>query len=268
MYKVDYTKFGIPNNMSREEAARLSTQNRVDSYNATTGMDDGTGVQCDLCRNRGAIAFVDPISMHFTVRPCKCQATRRTVTRLQKQGIYNQAKRYKLSSFHTDTETQKVMKRTVERFLADHTGHWLMLCGQSGAGKTHLCTAAFVQLSFREGMDGRYFLWNANGRQLKAASMEDDSGLWDKYKKCELLYVDDLFKGKLDPTDADVRLAFELLDYRYGNQLTTIISSEMSFGQLTALDEAVAGRIKEMCGSYLVNIEKAPEKNFRFYHEQ
>ena len=262
MGRLDLTR-----NLTPEELERLSVQNRVDSYNAMPGPDDGTGVDCPLCRNRGTVAFLDEASLHFTIRQCKCQGTRRTVKRLQRQGIYNQAKRYKFGSFRTDTEAQAIMKRTVEEFTQKPDAHWLMICGQSGAGKTHLCTAAFVRLSFQKGMDGHYFLWNSDGRQLKAASMEDASGLWDKYKKCELLYIDDLFKGKpgQEPSDADIRLAFELLDYRYGNQLTTIISSEMEFGRMVNVDEAVAGRIKEMCGPYLVNIAKAPDKNVRFY---
>lgn len=256
-------RFGLPQ-VDPEEAERLCVQGRVDSYNALAGDDDGTGVQCDLCRNRGDIAFVADNGF-FTVRPCKCAGTRLTVKRLQKCGIWERAKRCELSSFKTDTHTRQAMKSAVEQFIAAPDGRWLMLCGQSGVGKTHLCTAAFVKLSHRYGMAGEYMLWNADGRELKSSSMDDEKGLWERYKTAELLYIDDLFKGRQDqpPTDADIRLAFEILDYRYNNRLTTIISSEMTLDRVLSLDQAIAGRIKEMCGPYLVSVAHDPAKNYR-----
>jgi DNA replication protein DnaC len=264
---IDFSKFGVtiqaPGDV--DDLFRQSAQARVDEYNRTAGQDDGTGIHCAQCLDRGYIAFLHPDSGTFTIRPCKCHGTRLTVRRLQENGIWERAKRCRLDAFHGDTDTRKAMKSKVEQFIADPAGHWLCLCGQSGAGKTHLCTATFVQLSHKLGLAGQYLLWNAGGRQLKAASMEDPGGLWDKYKTAPLLYIDDLFKGASGPTDADIRLAFELLDYRYNNRLITILSSEMPFPRLMQTDEAIAGRIKELCGPYLVNISPDTTKNYRLY---
>ena len=58
-------------------------------------------------------------------------------------------------------------------------------------------------------------------------------------------------------------MAFELLDYRYNNDLITILSSELTFDRLLSLDEAIAGRIREKCGPFLVNIARAAGKNYR-----
>lgn len=264
MQPIDFSRFGIPT-MDPEQAAACLVQSRVDSYNALIGKDDGTGVHCEKCRDKGDVAFVDPESGNFTIRQCQCYGSRLTVQRLKRCGIWERAKRCKLEKFQTETPAQQAMKSAVVRFITEPQGHWLMLCGQSGAGKTHLCTAAFVQLSHRRGLAGQYLLWNADGRQLKAASMDDDAGLWSKYKQTELLYIDDLFKGRQDqgPTDADIRLAFELLDYRYNNRLITILSSEMTFDRLLSLDQAIAGRVKEMCGDFLISIAPDSAKNFR-----
>ena len=156
------------------------------------------------------------------------------------------------------------MKEVTERFITEPQGHWLMLCGQSGCGKTHLTTAAFVQLSYRLGLEGQFLQWNQDSRALKAAALEDDSRLWDRYKTAELLLIDDLFKGAgQGPSDADIRLAFEILDHRYNNTLTTIISTELPFDKLLTIDQAIAGRIKEMCGDFLVSIAPDAAKNFR-----
>ncbi len=264
MQLTDFSKFGVPA-MDPDQASRMLEQSRADSYNALTGKEDGTGVHCEECRDKGFVAFVDPDSGKFTIRECRCYGTRLTVQRLQRCGVWKRARHCKLEDFKNNTPTQRAMKELTEQFSQDPEDHWLMLCGQSGAGKTHLCTAAFVQLSHRRGLAGQYLLWNADGRQLKAASMDDDAGLWGKYKQTELLYIDDLFKGRQNqgPTDADIRLAFELLDYRYNNRLITILSSEMTFDQLLSLDQAIAGRIREMCGDFLVSIAPDAAKNYR-----
>ncbi len=246
---------------SRAYWVRANLENRVKAYNATKGGEDGTGITCPDCNNKGTVAFVSPDSGNFTVRPCKCYGLRCTIKRLQKCGVWHQAQRYRLDNFQTDTPTRRAMKSITERFLQEYKGHWLMLCGQSGAGKTHLCTAAFVSLTYQAGLCGAYFLWNRDGRRLKANVLEDPEKLWKRYRESELLYIDDLFQGSR--SEADRRMAFELLDYRYNNDLPTVLSSELSFQQLLELDQAIAGRIREKCGPFLVDIAPEIRKNYR-----
>ena len=53
----------------------------------------------------------------------------------------------------------------------------------------------------------------------------------DKLKKVKVLYIDDFFKGGI--TDADFRLAFEIINARYNDKgLRTIISSEVKIKDL------------------------------------
>jgi DNA replication protein DnaC len=258
---LDFSKFHIPD-LPPEEAQRRATQLRVDTYNRETQADDGTGIVCDTCHGKGLVAFVSPETGNFTTRPCKCHGTRLTVGRLQRAGLWERAKRCRLEQYQVETPTQRALRDTTLAFLQDPKDHWLLLCGQSGTGKTHLCVAAFVQLSYRLGLAGEYFRWNADGRALKSATLEDPGDLWQRYKDTELLYIDDLFKGGT-PSGADLRLAFELLNHRYDNRLMTIISSEWQFDQLLQLDEAIAGRIQERCGRFLVNVGADQGKNFR-----
>ena len=248
-------------NMEMNNSFRVTEQNKVDTYNQSQGADDGTGVQCADCNNRGNIAFLSDGGT-FTIRDCKCAGTRLTVRRLQKQGLYEAARVKTLPNFQADTETQRALKGLARKFLKEKELHWMVLCGQSGAGKTHLCTAVFVQLSFNRGLDGRYLLWNSDGRRIKAAAKDGDEQLLNDFKRCKLLYIDDLFKCKRDsePSDADVRLAFEILDYRYSHKLMTIISTEMLLEDIRYLDEAIYRRIHEMCGPYIGNIGKDPGK--------
>lgn len=247
--------------LNADDPFRAMAQIRVDTYNQGQGKDDGTGIQCGDCNNRGNLAFLDE-SGFFTVRPCKCAGTRLTVLRLQRQGLYEAAKSKTLPAFRTDTEMRKTLKILVRNFLNEKESRWMILCGQSGTGKTHLCTAAFVRLSFERGVDGRYLQWISDGRRMKAAAKDGDEQMLNDFKNCKLLYIDDLFKCKRDsePSDADIRLAFEILDYRYSHKLMTIISTEMMLEDIRDLDEAIYRRIHEMCGCYIGNIGRDPNK--------
>lgn len=249
--------------MSKEvnDPFQAMEQMKVDTYNQSMGEDDGTGIQCDKCNNRAFIAFLNDMEK-FSVRPCKCSGIRLTVKRLQRQGLYEAAKKKTLPGFQTDTESQRALKTLVRQFLEEKDPRWMILCGQSGAGKTHLCTAAFVRLSVDRCLDGRYLVWNSDIRRIKATAKDGDDRMLNDFKQCNLLYIDDLFKCKRDsePSDADVRLAFEILDYRYSHRLITIISTEMLFEDIQYLDEAIYRRIREMCGSYIGNIGRDPGK--------
>ena len=76
-----------------------------------------------------------------------------------------------------------------------------------------------------------------------------------------ILYIDDFLKGRF--TDTDITLAFDLINYRYNNKLTTIITSELTFSQLMGIDAAIAGRIKERSKGFFMEISKGDDKNFR-----
>ncbi len=259
--------FGLktPDPRPAEDLFRLTLEMRVKAFNEAEEKDDGTGINCPLCRNKGFTAFISEETGSLTTRPCRCAPSRRTIRGLKQIGVWERAKRCTFQGFRTDTPTQKTMRDTAWAFVNAPQGRWLALMGQSGCGKTHLTTAAFVAVTRRCGLEGEYMQWNADGRKLKSSVMEDTAGDWERFKECQILLIDDLFKVRSDltPSDADVRLAFELLDYRYNNHLITILSSEMTLEQILELDQAIAGRIKERCGPYLVNIAPDVSKNFR-----
>ena len=92
----------------------------------------------------------------------------------------------------------------------------------------------------------------------------------DFYKNVDVLYIDDLFKTgrsssevKQRPTQADINLAFEILNARYIRKKITIISSECTISDLIDIDEAIAGRIKQKCGEFCININPDRNKNYR-----
>ena len=114
-----------------------------------------------------------------------------------------------------------------------------------------------------QGNSLKYMLWRDESVELKALVnyQEDYNERMQRLKTVKVLYIDDFFKSK-NVTDADINLAFELLNYRYNDsKLRTIISSEKSIEDILSYDEAVGSRIYERCknGFYI----DAPDENWR-----
>ncbi|MCK9576727.1 MAG: hypothetical protein M0R51_12460, partial [Clostridia bacterium] len=83
-------------------------------------------------------------------------------------------------------------------------------------------------------------------------------------QRAKVLYIDDFFKGEKEPSSYDTDIAFELLNYRYNNKLTTIISSEYLLDTIMKDYEAIGSRIYELTNTkYLVNLKKDEQKNMR-----
>ena len=82
----------------------------------------------------------------------------------------------------------------------------------------------------------------------------------ERYKKTPVLMIDDLLKGK--NTEADTNILFEIINYRYLNNLPMIVSTEKTLNQLLDFDEGVMSRLIEMANGYTVEI-KGQEYNYR-----
>ena len=141
---------------------------------------------------------------------------------------------------------------------AKNPSGWFALCGQSGCGKTHLCTAICRELLL-EGREVVYMLWRDEiGKIKQAARMSEFDGetvelrrILDKYKTAKVLY-----------TAADINYAFEILNYRYNNpELLTILSTELTEDELLDIDEAIGGRIYERAKAYSIGKDRG--KNYR-----
>lgn len=276
MEKMDVSDWFLPPQVLEriaqiKDPERWLVENKVNTYNALPADPDGTGIECEFCRGKGTVAVIteDTAPPRMVILPCACRSRRMTALRLKRCGMLERAKTCTFESFRTDTALQKRMKELAQRWLDGAPTQWLAFCGQSGAGKTHLCTAAFVQAVARRQLAGEYMLWSPAVREIKGSLFEGGRDLLDQYAQAPLLYVDDLFKGRGDVPvpDTDLRLAFELLDYRYNRQLPTILSTERTFPQLADLDEAIAGRIRERCAGCIVSIAPGAGKNYRFRDE-
>lgn len=193
---------------------------------------------------------------------CACRPVREARSRLKRLGLFGAARRMSFDSFRADAPWQRDIKRLAQDFAAREQPGWLFFGGQSGCGKTHLCTAAAVVL-LRRGFPLQYMRWMSESARLKTLALDGARmNLLQTYIDAPLLYVDDLFKGA--PSEADRHIAFELLDARCSDHSRiTILSSERTLDDILQIDEAIGGRIMERCGDDVVNIRRDPARNFR-----
>jgi len=233
----------------------------VAEFNARVG--DLTGCNCCICNNKGLVQRYE----HGEIinRQCECMIQRSALRKLDKSGLAELIKDYTFSNYHTVEEWQKKCKQGALNFIKS-TGSWFFIGGQSGAGKTHICTAMCGQF-LKQNKTVRYMLWRQEIRKLKAVvndNVEYEKVFYD-FANAEMLYIDDLFKTEQgsNVTGADVQHTYDLINYRYNKRLCTIISSEKSINDLIDIDTATGSRIYQCAKGFTFELGKDSRKNWR-----
>lgn len=248
-------------------------QFKVDGLNATEGnRHEEDGYHCNICKNKGYVIKLvedEDGSFHQVCSDCKCVEIRNSIMRMKRSGLKDIIKDYTFDKFEDTEPWQKAIKGAAAEYAKNPEG-WFFLGGQSGSGKTHLCTAICREFLLA-GKRVRYMLWRDDIVRIKGAvtDSEEYSKVIDQFKTVDVLYIDDLFKtGKTadnsiqKPTGADINVAFEIINYRYNNpSLLTIISSELTEDELLDIDEAIGGRIYERAKAFTIG--KSRDRNYR-----
>jgi len=223
------------------------------------------GYECSDCLNRGyKTELVNGVA---TARDCKCLNIRRSLRNIEKSGLKPIMDEYTFDRYLVKAPWQDNIKQKAIAFAKDSTGKWFGVLGQTGSGKTHICTAIAVSL-LNGGKETYYMLWSSDIKKLRATVNEGETHEKEvrRLQSVSVLYIDDLFKCKKgsEPSDADVRLAFEILNARYNAKLVTLISSEHTIDELSKIDGAIAGRINQMGGLYIINIAHDATRDYRW----
>lgn len=252
----------------------MSERMKAETANSENGkLNQKDGYDCQICRNKGYIirAVEENGFWRIVAQECQCMKIRRTIRRMEKSGLKNLMRDYTFGKFEVSENWQKTVQNAAASYAKSPQG-WFFIGGQSGCGKTHICTAICRELIL-QGLDVVYMLWRDEITRLKA--MVTDVDKYDNniqlFKRAEVLYIDDFFKmgrgiGNNDmqkPTMADINIAFELLNYRSINNLQTIISSEFNIAELLEIDQALAGRIVENANPMPLVIRPDIKKNYR-----
>ncbi len=130
----------------------------------------------------------------------------------------------------------------------------IALLGQPGSGKTHLLVAVSNAL-MALGVGVLYFPWVEGSNELRDAVKDGASETLksriNAMKTSDVLYIDDLFKGRKSPTDYQLEFLFDTVNERYLNHRPILLSSEKSIDQICEIDEGIGSRIYEMCRDYV-----------------
>jgi DNA replication protein DnaC len=216
-------------------------------------MDSG---KCPKCNGIGYI-ITKHEKYHDFVRECDCRKAQNAKDLLRRSGISQSFKSYSFKSFLSVSEGAKYAKSKAmdyvinfDKIRASRQNSTAFL-GQVGSGKTHLCMAIVNSLLERN-IPVLYMPYREAITEIKQNILDEVKylNLINKYKNAEVLYIDDLFKGKI--TESDINIMFEIVNYRYINNLPLIISSEFKIDRLLDFDEAIGSRIVEMAKDYLV----------------
>ena len=223
---------------------------------------------CPKCNNNRSQSFIKDYedgSWYEHSRVCECVDVIRSMHRINRSGLGEHVSALTFENFKATEPFQKAMFAKALAFL-EHDGRWLAMLGQTGAGKTHLCTAVCNEL-MKRGNSLIYLRWAKEIKNLKAIANSDEyAHELRAIFRHDCIYIDDLFKrGKnAAPTDADVKIAFELINTAQEMGKVVIISGEDLFEHLIAIDEAIAGRIKQCAKEFVVSINKDVKRNYRF----
>lgn len=254
----------IGNNSSSTMTKEEFEQWQVDRYNETQGdLNKEDGIECDKCHNKGWLQIIQ--DGYVKMRKCECMQKRNLVIRAKKSGLGEYLKKT-LDDYDATENWQKENKLKMFNFLKEHAEDptWFVALGTSGSGKTLLCSIIANHLLYKLGKNVLYITWTDFISKLKRDMMGDQtnevSNYLEEIKNVEVLFLDELIKKY---NETDLKYLIEIINYRYTNNLKTIITSERILDELLDIDEATFGRAVEKCEGYLINIPKDRSKNYR-----
>lgn len=263
------------------EKARMRSLTKTE----TTGQCQNTiqpSYSCDICKDNEfvieqretTITLGDGTTRQVkqdTAVECVCRAKRNISRLMQSSKITDAFRQMTFTNFDTTGRPAVVQqlysiayKYTMDlpKLLEDKIRHnSCCLLGQPGVGKTHLLTAVSNNLLAR-GIAVQYFPWVEGINDLQS-DFEAAKEKVFHMQQVQVLYIDDLYKGRDKPTAWQLEQIFGIINYRYLNNKPVLISSERSIAQMCEFDEATASRINEMCKDYKVTIERDLKLNYR-----
>ena len=224
------------------------------------------GCHCEICNDKGIVYLPDG-EYGIKASVCSCMKIREKVNSIASSGLSELTEKRTFESFRADEPWQKEMKNAALAFVGEGGGSFFFTGGQSGSGKTHICTAVCAEL-MKSGRALKYIRWNDAFQEILRLSENKNREIREKklgeITGAEYLFIDDFLKSA-KPSEAEKSLAFNIIEDRYVNSKPTIISSDKTLGEINEIREDIAGRIYEKTGDkFLIKINRDINKNYRF----
>lgn len=229
--------------------------------------------KCEECRDTG---WVETDNNKF--KRCRCMELKYIKSCWKNYGVKPEEVK-PLREYNAYNKTCSLAKSKAVNYITNfmniskEENNWFGLFGQPGAGKSFIVIAIGAALLTRKDKPVKvvYMPYLEVMRELKANVLDDEYyiKMLDRYKRAEVLIIDDLFKDKIkkgkltyELTESDIKHIYPIINYRYFNKLATLISSECTPNVLLDLDEALAGRILERCDEN-ITVFVGSEFNYR-----
>ena len=223
---------------------------------------------CTKCNDKGYYPYyIEGSPDIYGIRKCNCSSRLEAEAKLKRSGLSVLIENCTFERFICGEDWQRNIKTKALQFSRDFDSKWFYIGGASGSGKTHICTAIAGKV-LKQNVELKYMLWRENVSKIIFGRMdyEKRQEIVEHLKRVPVLYIDDLYKHRSGepPTNPEFDLCFDILNHRYINKLTTIISSEFTRDELYAIDEALCTRMDAMTGEiYSISINKSPDRNYR-----
>lgn len=205
-----------------------------------------------------------------TAKECECRQVRIAEEKLKASGISEEFRKKTFDNFDYERSVEimeafmkaKSYSKNFEKIRATRKNS-IMFIGQVGSGKTHLAIA-ISNILLDKGIGVIYMPYRDSITSLKQTICDEENYQREisKYKNAQVLMIDDLFKCKI--TDSDIKIMYEIINYRYFKNLPIITTSEKIIDDLIEIDEAIGSRLYEMSKNYVVTI-LGSNLNYRIY---
>lgn len=245
-------------------------QFKCDNYNAKVGkLNENDGIECDKCKNKGLIGIVLYDEMYgvyeFNTKTCECFRKRQLVHIARKNGfeelIKLRAKDYKRNYDWQKSNYDKMLKYCFEE---TESNKWFISLGQVGSGKTMIASIISNNILYNTNREIFYINWlvfiNKIKRDLANDNISEVNDSLDHLKNVDVLFLDDVLKKYVE---TDLKYIYEIINYRYTNNLKTIITSEYSVDELLNIDQATFSRMIQRANGYIIDETKDKSKNIR-----
>jgi len=218
--------------------------------------------ECEKCKDALFIFKRDEKGYEVAI-PCECREKRNAKKRMMASGISEEDLQKGFSDFLTLDEKELVTAKQISikyfkdfQNIKDSRANSILLCGAVGRGKTTLGLAITNNL-LASGVPVLYMPYRDTITELKQNIIDEVAyrEKMHKLKNVSVLFLDDLFKGKI--TESDINIMYEIINHRYLQRLPLIISTEKTQEELLDIDEAIGSRIIEMSKAYIVSFDKS-----------
>lgn len=217
---------------------------------------------CPKCEDRG---YTFEIKDGYEVAvPCECLEKKQSIEKMARSGLTEAFKQRTFKTFIVNNEWQLEAKAKAMDYSKNfkETKASLMLSGQPGSGKTHIGVATMLRL-IENNIGCVYREYISMLTDLKQTSMDEEEYIrsLEKYINPPVLFLDDFLKG--EPTIADRKHVYKIINTRYLKSMPMIISTEKSVKEILNWDEAIGSRLIEMCQGNVIEFPRGLENNYR-----